>query len=403
MQSPRFPFRSQSPPLYDSVECACVAARHGSEWIPISGKAVLRSSPRVSQRTILDVTPFQGIIVVKTNERPEEVHHLVDQLRNSPIFGGRDKWANVRLTAKGAPPYSWRSPDVIESCNPRDWRREFTLCGNGPDLSSLLSYSTLQEIDSELRKRRPSHDGFDGLFAELGLPVRRSNLRSSFQLSAELPARFNRVECGPSKGCLDIRIGCLGAPDLTVEWLPQHELRKVPGGWIYKAHPEGHFVSLAVPSGATAANLILSFGDLQVEVSTVDLTLYSPRLFNDRIPLPWVPNEPTVPAFATREAPNQQKPAGFATREAPNQKLPKPYRSEIKRAILVQLTRKPQASDFEICRGLDAEHLIELPASWRKDGKYRSFIQAYKDPTLRHKIEIEISKVRADMRKVGIL
>jgi hypothetical protein len=74
------------------------------------------------------------------------------------------------------------------------------------------------------------------------------------------------------------------------------------------------------------------------------------------------------------------------------------YRSELKRVISLQFARNPKASDLEICRALDADGAVELPASW-KSGENRLFERAYKDPQKRRKVENTISRVRRDMRK----
>jgi hypothetical protein len=79
------------------------------------------------------------------------------------------------------------------------------------------------------------------------------------------------------------------------------------------------------------------------------------------------------------------------------------YRSELKRGILIQLTRNPRASDLEICHGLDADGAAELPDGWKLKTIDRSFVQAYRDSRLRHRIEIAISRVRTDLRKQGLL
>lgn len=77
------------------------------------------------------------------------------------------------------------------------------------------------------------------------------------------------------------------------------------------------------------------------------------------------------------------------------------YRSELKRAVSVQLTRKPDAADLEICRALDDAGAVELPASMT-DGVNRLFEYAYKGRH-RHKLEITISRVRTDMRAKGLI
>ena len=79
------------------------------------------------------------------------------------------------------------------------------------------------------------------------------------------------------------------------------------------------------------------------------------------------------------------------------------YRSELKRGILIQLIKKPDATDLEVSRGLDADGAVELPASWKRHPGDRLFADAYSNPATRRKVEIAVSKVRADLRKRGLL
>jgi len=79
------------------------------------------------------------------------------------------------------------------------------------------------------------------------------------------------------------------------------------------------------------------------------------------------------------------------------------YRSELKRGILIQLIRNPDATDLEVSRGLDADGAVELPASWKRHPGDRLFAEAYSNPATRHNVEIAISKVRVDLRKRGLL
>jgi hypothetical protein len=88
---------------------------------------------------------------------------------------------------------------------------------------------------------------------------------------------------------------------------------------------------------------------------------------------------------------------------APVSPLLRRYRSEIKRAILFQLTQKPSATDLEVCRALDADGGIELPENWKRKPEDRLFAQAYSDSRKRNLIESMISKVRADLSKQGLL
>jgi hypothetical protein len=77
------------------------------------------------------------------------------------------------------------------------------------------------------------------------------------------------------------------------------------------------------------------------------------------------------------------------------------YRSGLKNAILIQLTRCPEGADAEICRGLDADGAEELPPAWKNRAGDRSFFGAYSNPSTRHKVEATISKVRQDLKKLG--
>ena len=76
------------------------------------------------------------------------------------------------------------------------------------------------------------------------------------------------------------------------------------------------------------------------------------------------------------------------------------YRSELKRAISVELTRRPHATDLDICRALDSEGVVELPENLTTNGD-RLFQNAYMGSG-RHKLENPISRVRTDMRKRGL-
>ena len=104
------------------------------------------------------------------------------------------------------------------------------------------------------------------------------------------------------------------------------------------------------------------------------------------------PNEPD-----TTPQPSREK------NHTPTRALLLRYRSEIKRAILIQLTQNPGASDLEICRALDQDGAVELPKTWKSEPGDRLFVGAYRDSSRRHAIEIAISKIRADLRKRGLL
>ncbi len=391
MQSRKFPSLKKSPPLYESLEIACVAARHGDEWILVSGKAVLKPVPCAPDPQLQKVAALQEIIALEGCLPASELNDLVANLRHSWVL----KQENVRLTAERARGYSWMAPAVIKSPAPKwclrmsvielsncpdgfllfnadmVWNRPFALCGNGPNPLSVLSDRTLQNIDSQLRSSTPAFNGFDGLCAYLALPIRQRNLTSSFQVLAQLPAAFSSVAF--EKHALKITIECLGAPDLMVEWLPAHNLQRVPPVWISKPPPKHptptQYVSIGVPNYAQAAKLILAFGELQAHAGTVALPYLGMHANDCCRPLDLV-EEPTVPDPATSGAPNQQEPANIATGEAPNQKdggrkgSANPEVAK-RRAIVKQCLDRGIRSPIGICQEFD-RYRVPLPdgLSW---------------------------------------
>ena len=78
-----------------------------------------------------------------------------------------------------------------------------------------------------------------------------------------------------------------------------------------------------------------------------------------------------------------------------------PYRSEWKRATKVLLIGDSKMSVLEICRRLD-DDAMRLPRKWTA-GENRSFEDAYRDATLRQRIHTAISKMRAELRKAGVI
>jgi hypothetical protein len=78
-----------------------------------------------------------------------------------------------------------------------------------------------------------------------------------------------------------------------------------------------------------------------------------------------------------------------------------PYRSEWKRATKALLIDDSKMPVLEICRRLD-DDAIKLPRKWTV-GENRSFEDAYRDATLRQRIHTAISKMRAELRKAGVI
>ena len=266
----------KSTPLYRSLELACVAARRGSEWILIAGKAVLSTEPCSSDPRISRLVRVNQLLALSGRIRVETVNNLVINLRESWVIRGMGPDTmpdNVRLTlAEGAGGYSWSQPRVCSVdtvSNPSNrWNRVLSMWGSGPTLSSLLSYASLQEIDSQLRRSTPGFNGFDALCSKLNLPPRRNqSLSSSFELSAELPARFVVVQTKSAERTLEIDIECVGIPnlmpDLMIDWLPKRDFHRVEN-W-QQPEPKGnlHHVSVALPDEAAVAELMLSFPGIE--------------------------------------------------------------------------------------------------------------------------------------------
>jgi hypothetical protein len=222
----------------------------------------------------------------------------------------------------------------------------------------------LEKIDRKLRSSTPAFNGFDGLCAKLGLPTRRSNLTSWFQVSAALPAVIWSADLEPSRGYFDFTFWCFGAPHLMVEWFPQRELQRISRHWISVADDPQvpKIVSVPIADDSTAAKLILSFGKLDADVVTVDLSPLELQLgVTNTIPLEVVPEEPSVPDFGISGAPNQQEPVIRATGEAPNQKdggRKGPSDPEVakRRAIVKQCLDRGIRSTIGICHMLDEHH-----------------------------------------------
>jgi hypothetical protein len=78
-----------------------------------------------------------------------------------------------------------------------------------------------------------------------------------------------------------------------------------------------------------------------------------------------------------------------------------PYRSEWKRATKALLIENPKISVLQICGKLD-DDAVKMPSKWT-GGENRSFEAAYRDANLRQRIHTAISKIRADLRKAGVI
>lgn len=65
----------------------------------------------------------------------------------------------------------------------------------------------------------------------------------------------------------------------------------------------------------------------------------------------------------------------------------------LKRAICDRLIEYPKATTLQLINWLDSANAVEVPTTWRNGGD-KSFAAAYRDPKLRHRIEIFVSRAR---------
>jgi hypothetical protein len=63
----------------------------------------------------------------------------------------------------------------------------------------------------------------------------------------------------------------------------------------------------------------------------------------------------------------------------------------------LRLTQEPETNGLELCRWIDEEGAADLPDQWKTKPNDRSFESAYMSTAHRSKIQVVISKVRADM------
>ena len=327
-------YSKRSVVLMGKLDIACIAVKCGNAWTAISAKAVLRACPRESGTQLAKIVQLPEIVAFEGHMPAKEVNSLTADLKDSWVL----RCENVRLTTGGRN-YNWRLPHLIKASN-RAWEREFALHGYGPDLSSLLSGSTLQKIDRGLRLCTPAFDGFDGLRARLDFPARRDNLTSSLQLSAELPAIvFNTDLRLPDWNC-DVSIYDLGVPpDVTVEWLPQHELQRISHARISWADDPDvpRIVSIPITYDSEKAKVTLWRGELRADVVTVNLDLGN-REPSDFEPLKFEREEPT--AF-------DLMPRGSARKNVPARSFRGPNYGELYRISLLE--NPPPPHEESVC------------------------------------------------------
>jgi len=255
----------QSPALYQSLEFACVGIKQGLEWVMLSGKAFLSTEPAPPEVSTSPRANLSRLLALSWSTKAENVKHLLSHLREGWVVEIPQS-ERIRLSASGTSAYAWQTPAVysVEALRipATQWRRVFALFGTGAQLSNILSYSDWDNLEAELR-RRGIASGFDALCEKLGLGARRSNLMSAFYLGAELPARFADVQVDSRGNSLEIDFEYVGWPELTIDWLPQRDFRKVPQAWPRSSEAGVHHASTPLYPRAEKAELRLSFADIE--------------------------------------------------------------------------------------------------------------------------------------------
>jgi hypothetical protein len=105
----------------------------------------------------------------------------------------------------------------------------------------------------------------------------------------------------------------------------------------------------------------------------------------------------------TEKVNQQEQLASARPQDAAGQGLLLKFKSPIKRAILLALSQKPTATDLEICRMIDDDGSAELPKDWQTGAGGRSFEDAYRNASVKHRVENTITKVRRELKKKGWL
>jgi hypothetical protein len=272
----------------------------------VSGKAFLGTESPPPEVSTSPWANLDRLLAFSWRTKAESLSHLLAHLGEGWVVdvAGSER---IRLSASGMSAYSWQMPGVYlldKSWVPStQWKSVFALYGRGAELSSVLDYSAWGEIDTELRKTGIA-SGFDALCAKLGLAARRNNLSSTFYLGAELPARFTNVQVDSRKGTLEINFECIGWPELTIDWLPQHDFQRIPQELQRESAAGLRHASVPLHDGAEKAELRLSFADIEA----ADTLTHELKGKEARVPTPSPPK--TTSLLYGRWKPSKSLPEG---------------------------------------------------------------------------------------------
>ena len=153
-----------------------MAAKSGSEWILLCGKAVLSTEPRPSRSRLSRLLGFDDLLVLSGRLKAVDFKGFVNNLKEGWVVHELHRNINVRITQEGASNCTWTFLGVRPS-KTNKWKSQFSVMGYGAQVSSLMSSPEWQDIDDRLIENKPtSFGGLNGLFRFLHLNTARDVL-----------------------------------------------------------------------------------------------------------------------------------------------------------------------------------------------------------------------------------
>src|ERR1035437_4756394 len=93
LQTPKFPSDPKSSPLFQIIEMVGVAAKHGDEWILVSGRAAITQGIYEPEEQQVGVDYLDDLVVFRASMPVEQLNDLLADLRSSWVL----KREKVRL------------------------------------------------------------------------------------------------------------------------------------------------------------------------------------------------------------------------------------------------------------------------------------------------------------------